>query len=450
MKHYFGLGLLLAIALTACKKENTGSNTARSILDSSVLLARDYYLWYNQLPSNFSVASYSDPDEVMTGIRPYSQEPGFSDPVDRWSFGMLKSEWDQVSTGIAGDIGIGVFFRAPNDLRVTNVEPASAAGKAGVQRSWRITGINGNTTINTDAANLNRIRNALFGTSPVSISFTRPDGSAADMTLTPGAYQEQPIVLDTIYTAGAKKIGYFVLNSFLGDVNNMKAAFASTFEAFAAAGVTDMIVDLRYNGGGYVALQEELANYLVPADRSGSVMYKETFNDKLSQYNVTTNFAKKGSLALSNLVFILSQNTASASEALINIMRAEMSTVKLVGPSASHGKPVGFFNIPVGDWYVFPVSLRIVNSKNEGNYFDGFAPDKVVADGLDKPWGDLDEDCLSAAYAYLATGSLRSSRRQEENAGVVNLRAYNSMHSPRPAMMIEQKIPGRSSANLGN
>ncbi|MFT4022981.1 MAG: S41 family peptidase [Flavihumibacter sp.] len=446
MKSYLVVCALLITAITACKKEHSGGGTdtpTNQLLDSSLLLARDYYLWNKQIPSSFSTSSYADPNEVMEGIRQYSMESGFSAPVDRWSFGSLKTEWDQVSSGVAGDIGIGIFFRTISDLRVTNVEPASAAGKAGVQRAWRITKINGNSQIDTSSASITRIVNAVFGSSPVSLSFTKPDGSTADMTLTPGSYTEQPIALDTVYNAGSKTIGYFVLNSFLGDVNNMKAAFANSFQDFTNAGVTDMIVDLRYNGGGYVALQEELANYLVPAARNGSVMYMETFNDDLAQYNDTVSFSKKSSLALNSIVFILSQNTASASEALINIMRAAMTDVKLVGPSNSHGKPVGFFNIPVGDWYVFPVSIRIVNANNEGNYFNGFAPDKSVADGLDKQWGDLDEDCLAMAYKYLTTGSFRSSLRQQENASDENIRAYNSMRSPKPSIMVEQKIPGR-------
>ncbi|MCA0395840.1 MAG: hypothetical protein LCH51_00415 [Bacteroidetes bacterium] len=447
MKYYFVICVTLLTGLAACKKESSGGNnstdsTKLSLLDSSALLARDYYLWYNQIPASFSTAAYSDPNEVMDGIRQYSKETGFTDPVDRWSFGILKTEWDQVSSGVAGDIGIGIFFRTVSDLRVTNVEPASAAGQAGVKRAWRITKINGNAQIDTSSATITRIVNAVYGSSPVSLSFTKPDGSTVDLNLTPGSYTEKPIVLDTVYTAGAKKIGYFVLNSFLGDVTTMKAAFANSFQEFTTAGVTDMIVDLRYNGGGYVALQEELGNYLTPATKTGTVMYKETFNDKLRQYNETVNFSKKGSLALNSIVFIMSQNTASASEALINIMRATMTDVKMVGPSNSHGKPVGFFNIPVGDWYVFPVSIRIVNSKNEGNYFNGFTPDKRVADGLDKSWGDLSEDCLATAYNYLNTGNFRTSQRIEENASQENIRAYNSMRSPKRSIMVEQKIPG--------
>jgi hypothetical protein len=79
--------------------------------------------------------------------------------------------------------------------------------------------------------------------------------------------------------------------------------------------------------------------------------------------------------------------------------------VKIVGPEASYGKPVGYFPIPVGDWYIFPVSFRSTNKNGEGKYFNGLAPDKLVADGLDKDWGDQNEACLSSVMKYIGTGS---------------------------------------------
>jgi hypothetical protein len=100
----------------------------------------------------------------------------------------------------------------------------------------------------------------------------------------------------------------------------------------------------------------------------------------------------------------VSSNTASASELLINNMRPYMS-VRVVGPSASYGKPVGYFPIPVGDWYVFPVSLRTTNANNEGNYFNGFVPEKVTADGIDKDWGDRAEASFASVLNFISTGT---------------------------------------------
>ncbi len=430
--------LLLVLGTAACKKEQGGGGSA-DLLDSSLLIAREYYLWYNQIPATFSSAQYGDPNALMQAIRAYSSEPGFNAAVDHWSFGMLQSEWNDVSGGLAGDLGIGVFFHDENDLRVSYVEPASVAGKAGVQRSWRITRINGRTDITATESSINFIVDAIYGGTAATIGFEKPDGTGGELNLVPGTYQEQPILLDTVYEAGAKKIGYLVLNSFLGNIDNMKKQFARSFEEFAANGATDLIIDLRYNGGGYVALQEELANYLVPSAKDKSLMYREQLNDKLSDLNSSADFGKKGTVEPKNIVFIISQNSASASEALINIMRPQLN-VKLVGPSRSSGKPVGFFPIPVGDWYAFPVSLRIINANGEGNYFGGFTPDKVVADGLDKAWGDLSEDCLKAAHTYLGTGSFRSSEREAARSSPARIHLYNQLHVQKPSLLLENRI----------
>ena len=79
--------------------------------------------------------------------------------------------------------------------------------------------------------------------------------------------------------------------------------------------------------------------------------------------------------------------------------------VQLIGPTHTHGKPVGFYPIPVFDWYIFPVSFRTVNKLNEGNYFNGLPLDHQVVDGLDKDWGDGNEACLSAVLHFIGNGS---------------------------------------------
>ncbi|HLG40541.1 MAG TPA: S41 family peptidase [Chitinophagaceae bacterium] len=394
----------------ACKKKDSnpgpgpGSGTDR-IKDSVVLYARDIYLWYSQIPSSFNGQSYADPDAIMTAIRSYSMEPGFSQPVDRWSFGIKKTEWDNVSSGSALDFGMNVFFRVEGDLRVRFLEKASPAGIAGIKRGWRITKINNNTNITT--ANANFIIDAVYNSTSSSFTFLKPDGSSVDITLNGAAYQEHPVFLDSVYTAGTKKVGYLVFNSFLGDTTEIKNEFQRVFNKFAAQNVDEVAVDLRYNGGGYVSLQQKLANYLVPAVASGQVMMREEFNDKYTQFNETLTFQKQGALNLPRVFFIVSSNTASASELLINNLKPFMN-VFLVGPNKTYGKPVGYFPIPVGEWYIFPVSFRSTNKNGEGNYFDGFALNNTVADGLDKDWGDVDETAFASVLKYITTGAFRT------------------------------------------
>jgi len=420
------------IIFSACKKADVNAaapstptvnpvtpTSMNQVLDSSLLLSREIYLWYNQIPSTFNAASYADPTKLMEAIRQYSVESGFSAPVDKWSFAMKKKDWDNESNGlvmsnttanITGDFGISVFFRAEGDLRVRSVEKASPAGEAGIHRSWRVLKINGNTNLTT--TNSTFILDNVYNSSNTSFTFGKPDGSTADITLNAATYKTQPVYLDTIYNLSTKRIGYLVFNSFLGDTTQMYNNFQRVFSKFASQDITDIAIDLRYNGGGYVSVQDKLADMLVSSSANNSLMFKEQFNDKNSQYNAATNFQKTGSLNLSRIYFIVSNSTASASELLINNLKPYMD-VQLVGPSNTYGKPVGFFPIGVGDWYIFPVSFRSINKNGTGNYFNGLPVNNRVADGLDKDWGDVTESCLASVLKRVTTSSYRPGGNSE-------------------------------------
>ncbi len=378
--------------------------------DSALIDSKDFYLWYNDIPSTFNAQSYADPGAVMVAIRAYSNEPGYTSPVDKWSFGVLKTDWNQLSGGIGttnnvsvdGDFGFSVFFRVDGDLRVKLVERLSPAGIAGIQRGWRVTKINGSANINI--ANADYIVNNVFYSATSTFTFLKPDGTSVDMTLNATTYPQQTVYLDSVYTVGGKTIGYMVMNSFLGDTAQINTDLQKVMNNFSSKNVTDIVVDLRYNGGGYVSLQQKLADYLAPTSANNQLMMKETFNDKHQNYNTSLYFSKAGSLNPNHILFIVSQSTASASELLINNLKPYM-TVKLVGPTNTDGKPVGFFPISAGDWYVFPVSFRSTNSANSGSYFNGFTPDAIVDDGLDKNWGDVSESCLAESIKYITTGT---------------------------------------------
>ena len=422
--------IIFAVSLlAACKKTQDVISTTtptptpvavttdpEKIKDSTLLYSKDVYLWYNQVPSTFDARSYADPVAIMTAIRQYSIEPGFSAAVDRWSFAMKKTDWDNLSGGLGttfgatsattGDFGMGVFFNAEGDLRVKSVERASPSGLAGIRRGWRITKFNGSTNVTT--SNSTAIVDAVYNSTQTSFTFIKPDGNSVDITLTAAHYQEHPVYLDTVYTVNSKKTGYFVFNSFLGDTTEIYSEFNRVFSKFASQNVSDVIIDLRYNGGGYVSVQEKLADYLASSSANNNLMMKQQYNDKNSAYNSTTYFKKLGSLNLSRIFFIVTSGTASASELLINNLKPYMD-VKLIGPTNTHGKPVGFFPIPVGDWYIFPVSFRSTNASGNGNYFSGFTPDSKVNDGVTKDWGDITESCLASAIKYINSGAFRLS-----------------------------------------
>lgn len=428
---FYSLLICSIIFFISCKKNSqdlvattpgTGGSVTTNpdiIKDSALMYAKDVYLWNTQIPSTFNARSYADPAAIMTAIQPYSIEPGFSNAVDKWSFAMKKTEWDQMSGGMssvsgtnaeAGDFGLSVFFRAEGDLRVRLVEPSSPAGLAGIKRGWRITQLNGSSTITT--ANSSNIVNAVYYSTSTSFVFTKPDGSSVSTTLNAAHYAEKPVYMDTVYNLGAQRVGYLVYNSFLGNTTQISSEFQRVFNKFASQQVTDVVVDLRYNGGGYVSLAEQLANYLAPQSANGGLMMKQVYNAQNTANNTTSYFRKAGTLNLPDVYFIVSKSSASASELLINTLKPYMD-VKLIGPQATHGKPVGFFPIPVGEWYVFPVSFRTTNKNGEGNYFNGLPVNAAVADGLDKDWGDTNETCLASALRNIGSGSYRAQIEEE-------------------------------------
>jgi len=389
--------------------------------DSALLAAKDIYLWYKQIPATFNARQFADPSAIMTAIRPYSNEVGFSQPVDRWSFAVKQADWDNLGTGNDNDLGFGVFFNNVNDLRVKYVERESASGKAGIQRGWQILSINGNSNIDTSSASIQMILNAVFNSNSGNFKFKKPDGTTITLSLTATPYSEHPVYADNVlWLANSKKLGYMVFNSFMGDTTDTYNEFNRVFTKFSQNNVNELAIDLRYNGGGYVTVAEKLANYLAPASANGQVMMNQTYNDKYSQYNETTLFKKLGNLNLSKIYFIVSNNTASASELVINSLKPYVN-INLVGPSTStHGKPVGFFPIPVGTWYVFPVSFKTVNKNGEGNYYNGFPVTTRVRDGVDANWGDTNEACLAAVLNLISGTAGRPMTNSSELIAEVN------------------------------
>jgi hypothetical protein len=215
--------LLCAIALgtlSACKKDDLKSDLTSSpdpgtstvadrLKDSALAFSKDIYLWYTQIPASFNARSYAELDKLMIGLRQYSTEPGFTQPVDRWSFAIKQTEWDNISSGIAGDFGINVFFMAPGDLRVKSVEKESPAGKAGVLRGWRVTKVDGNTDI-TSANAIFLLLKFIIAAVPVLVfrnQTIQPPISRSRLQ----PIRRIPIFLDSVYTVGYKKNWLFIL-----------------------------------------------------------------------------------------------------------------------------------------------------------------------------------------------------------------------------------------------
>ena len=463
---YFAL-VLLAGLFASCSKKNsqngpTGPSktgtTLQKIQDSIYLYADEDYLWFNQLPSygTFNPRSFTDPSDInalgkeLDALSQYALNPATNAPYEysnnspgsaKYSFIDDGSE-SAALNGTKGDFGFDVQYNLVNDLRIEYVYPGSPAGLAGVKRSDEITSINGSTSISYDApgygsgtsTNLNFVSNAIYNSQTITMTLARADGTTYSATINVANYNVNPVLKDTILTeTSGSKLGYIVFNSFVSDAV-ADPILNPIFANFAAQGITDLVVDLRYNGGGYVSTAEHIDNMIVPAAKSGGLMYNTYYNSNLvnkkdpllgnqwrsgtPDYNYgqldfsvagnVVNFNKSGSLNVSKVFFIITGQTASASELTINNLRPEM-TVQFVGEQ-SYGKPVGFFDIDINKYIMYTPEFSVQNSAGQGGYYAGFTPGTSTypgvndVDDLTKNWGDPTEGLLSDILTFANTG----------------------------------------------
>ncbi|MDZ7899385.1 MAG: S41 family peptidase [Arcicella sp.] len=407
---FLALLLTLFIGLASCKKNTDTVNAAADLRDSVYLYSEEFYLWAENLPKQevFNPLSFKTPTEVMQKLRTYS--PFVNGKYqDRWSFVIEKATWDNVVSGNNSDTGAEYGFVNDNDLRVKLVYSKSSAGLQGVKRGWKMLKINGIDATRASVAALN----TELGKQSQSIVFQKPDGTQQTLTLAGGNYKSDYVINPKVFTINGNNVGYFMFDSFLGEAIGNQTAQTTlneldkVFADFRSKNVTELVLDLRYNGGGYGLVSNYLANLIAPSSAVNQVFASAVHNAKNTQYNKTDRFRTLANgLKLSRISIITTSGTASASEELINGLKPVMN-VKLIG-SNTHGKPVGYYGFPVMGHYVFPVALKNVNSVGFFDFFEGFPVDKFQTDDLTRDIGDPEEACLKTALAYIRTGVLQS------------------------------------------
>jgi len=485
--------VLFLLFASACKKDkksddddvktpvdNAPATGSRDELnrDSVFLYARQVYLWWTDIPgySVFAPRNYSSLDAELFALTRYAVNPATSRPYEflansrgvdtgtpKYSYvtnagtqspvGVMPERKSSVDLdGNGDDFGFkpGLYWlneaKTVYGLYIQAVNENSPAEEAGHKRGDLITKINGRTIGSNYDAEIDFINDVIFGSQNIKIEGTHTDGTSFNTTLTASYYATSPIYKDVILTADSKKIGYLAYARFSSPANS-NAELDEVFSRFAAQGVTDLIIDLRYNGGGYVTTAEHLINLIAPSSLNGQVMYVEHFNKLMQQdkatilqkqplldangqlryqngklltyadvnYSVsanTNNFTKAGSLnGVKNVVFIVTSGTASASELVINSLKPYL-TVKIVG-ATSYGKPVGFAPIRIGQYDVYYSMFESKNKNGEGGYYSGMTPDTgtSTADDDDPKYdfGDVRERSMAAAYNYLTRGTFVSS-----------------------------------------
>ncbi|WP_215222795.1 S41 family peptidase [Echinicola shivajiensis] len=410
---FFSLAIVFLFMLSSCNEIDDPvyiEDTAKTAIFASM---HEWYFWNKELPEQFSL----DRSESLQG---YLERLKYR-PLDRWSYITTPEDFDRAFTGQNSGHGFGWALDAEENLYLAFVYNESPAGMDGWQRGWKVLEINGKPVPSYKVGNGYDFQLGP-GESGVSNSFTfeLPDGSITTRTITKEAYQANSVLYQNIYENAGKRIGYWVYNSFKATAGQSPIKSLEVEESlayFEEQNIDELIIDLRYNGGGSVDVAEQIMNSLVPNSADGMTMYTNQHNHNKTKYDNATNFKKSGGISLDRIYFITSGGSASASELTINCLTPYMD-VYLIG-SNTYGKPVGAF--PVSDFNkmlkkhnieLVPITFSTANADGKAEYFEGFPVDFQATDEVSKNWGDLEDPRLNAAIYHISNGTFPPADRR--------------------------------------
>ncbi len=389
----------------------------------------DWYLFQDLLPSSVNLDAYATADDLLDALTANARAQG----KDRFFSFLTTSQAEQqfFGEGQAVAFGLGTELRAGSDsqhwrLFITKVEPQSPAAVAGFDRGDEILAIGTSpqnlTSIDSLSGTQDQVSalvSQLFGPSQVGVqrSFrvqprTAPSGQTVVRTATKALITLDPVpIIQIVPRSGTSPIGYVAMESFISPAEQqLRDAFAT----FQTNNVRDVIVDLRYNGGGLVSVAQTLAS-LMAQNHVGDPMFTFEFNSKHQDQNETEDFTSQAQgISADHIAFITTDATASASELTINSLEP-YTDVAIVG-GQTFGKPVGQggFDMPDCDVVLRLIAFQTVNANGEGGYFTGlpdsqFSGDFCAAnDDLTQERGDPAEDSTGTAISWLNNGACPS------------------------------------------
>lgn len=379
------------------------SNTGQKEFVLEVLYA--WYLWNDLLPANINVNDYSSPEDLIARVtRDFGPVDSGGQPLDRFSF-INSAQADAQFFGEGRYEGFGFSRRtvATDDIRMVRVFADSPAGRGGLERGQRILSLNGRTVANLEANE--GIDSFLDANDTVDFEMRRLDGTEFTSTITRDIVTIDPVPQWRVIDAGGgRMVGYLELATFISTADPV---FANVFADFQAANVSDVIIDLRYNGGGLVSTAELLGDYLGGFIAQNLTFSRTEFNADRAPANNSSEFfeLRAESVNLSSLVVIASRGTASASELVTNSM-FPFANVQIVG-DRTFGKPVGQIGIEFCEKIVRPTSFKTVNANGDGDYFDGLplGAGCDAPDDLNIAVGDDADPNIVKALGFLNTGA---------------------------------------------
>jgi carboxyl-terminal processing protease len=438
------VGQLAAVLLSTAVLHGCGgggSSTTSSYASDEVEFLVNYmekfYLFYQDTQAN-DVSSITTPEKALELRR--AKQDRFSNIASAEASDALFKE------GQITAFGFNQKLEDDKLLRVTFVQPNSPAQGAGLKRGDAIVSVDGESI--TSLLNKSLLADA-FG--PIEEGVLRTVGiqrgtQSFDLRLTKKSFSLQSASLGkTLTLNNGSKAGYLYYNSFNSpSLSQWKSALSS----MKAQGATKLVVDLRINGGGLVNIATSLGATLVPSNTSGKLFVQTAFNDKntASNVNYTIPFDTLAG-TFTEIVFLTSPSTCSASEALIVGIQPYLASTKvtLIG-STTCGKPYGF-SPPVYKSKIYNItSIRIKNSEGFTDYVDGLPANCKATDNNQLELGDEKESLLAAALSYLNNGvcppvlsAFGASEKSQVQASAVE-RISDYWHLPKEKIGLETGI----------
>lgn len=359
---------------------------------------QDWYYWYQNLPPA-NPAGYNSPESFVEALR--------YQPLDRFSFVTTQTANDAFySAGQYVGVGISEELTAGNELKITDVYPNSPAAAAALARGETIQAINGIPVFTLLA---NGTLYSAFGANQVGVSVTLQvrdtAGVVRTVTMTKAVVIQPNVSRLSIFTDGTHKVGYFFFQNF---IQPSVAELDQVFSQLQQAGVDELIIDERYNGGGLLSVAQQLGSLIVGNNYIGRQFTTLNYNNRHTNQDQTLEFEQTSDgLNLSRVVFITTGATASSAELIINSLRPYID-VETVG-STTFGKPVGENGFDICKDVLYPMTFKMTNAAGYGDYFNGLAPTCPAVDDLNHPLGDQQESSLATALYYIANGSCGAS-----------------------------------------
>ncbi len=404
-----------------------------NVLDENNFLRswnNDTYLWYNEVTDR-DPSLYSDPLDYFDLLVTDARTPS-GNRKDRFHFAVDTDEWNaQSQSGISAGYGATFEFistRPPREVVVAYVEPGSPADGV-LMRGTRILSVDGE---DLESSNNVDVLNAGLSPEVGETHFFEIRHPGSGLTIIEELTAEQitatPVQnVGTVETNGGT-VGYIQFN----DHNAISEDFLiAAIDELVEDNVTDLVLDLRYNSGGFLYIASQMS-YMIAgaANTTGETFELNVFNDKHPTvnpvtgdrltptpfYNVSTRGEPLPSLSLNRVVILAGETTCSASESIINGLRGIDVEVILIGDTTC-GKPYGFYGEDNCGYTYFTIQFQGENDKGFADFADGFSPENTndtlgvsvpgcaVEDDFSRGLGDPQEAVFAAALQYLEDGT---------------------------------------------